>query len=56
MEITLGENINKYRKEKNMTQEALAEALGVTFASVSKWERNIATPDLSLIMEMASIF
>lgn len=56
MKITLGENINKYRKEKNMTQEDLALALGVTFASVSKWERNIATPDLSLIMEMASIF
>ena len=32
MKITLGENINKYRKEKNMTQEDLALALGVTFA------------------------
>lgn len=56
MKITLAENINKYRKEKNMTQEELADILGVTFASVSKWERGVATPDLSLIMELANIF
>lgn len=39
-----------------MTQEQLAEALGVTFASVSKWERGIATPELNLIAEMADLF
>ena len=39
-----------------MTQEQLAEALGVTFASVSKWERGVATPELNLIAEMADLF
>lgn len=39
-----------------MTQEQLAEALGVTFASVSKWERGVATPELKLIAEMADMF
>ena len=39
MELTLSQNICKLRKEHHLTQEQLAEALGVTFASVSKWER-----------------
>lgn len=56
MKILLAENIIKYRKENKMTQEMLADKLGVTFASVSKWERGLATPDLSLIVEMASLF
>lgn len=56
MEIQLGKNICNYRKEKNMTQEELAEALGVTFAAVSKWERGIATPDIDLIIQLANIF
>ena len=56
MEILLNENISKYRKENKMTQEDLAEALGVTFGAVSKWERGLATPDLGLIMQMANIF
>jgi transcriptional regulator with XRE-family HTH domain len=56
MKLSLSENISKLRKESSMTQEQLAEALGVTFASVSKWERGVATPDLSLIAEMADLF
>ena len=56
MKLSLHENISKFRKEHSMTQEQLAEALGVTFASVSKWERGVATPDLNLIAEMADLF
>ena len=56
MKLLLNENISKYRKENKMTQEDLAEALGVTFAAVSKWERGLATPDLELIIQMANIF
>lgn len=56
MILTLPENISKLRKAHAMTQEQLAEALGVTFASVSKWERGVATPDLHLIAEMADLF
>lgn len=56
MELSLSANINKLRKEHSMTQEQLASALGVTFASVSKWERGVAMPELSLIVEMADLF
>ena len=56
MKLSLPENISKLRKEHSMTQEQLAEALGVTFASVSKWERGVATPELKLIAEMADLF
>lgn len=56
MKLSLPANISKLRKEHSMTQEQLAEALGVTFASVSKWERGVATPELNLIAEMADLF
>ena len=39
-----------------MTQEQLAEALGVTFAAVSKWERGVTTPEPCYIVEMADLF
>ena len=54
--MELAQNISKYRKLRKMTQEELADTLGVTFAAVSKWERGIATPDISLILQMASLF
>lgn len=56
MKLSLPSNISKLRKEHSMTQEQLAETLGVTFASVSKWERGVATPELELIAEMADLF
>ncbi len=56
MNLSLPSNISKLRKDHSMTQDQLAEALGVTFASVSKWERGVATPELNLIAEMADLF
>lgn len=56
MKLSLSANISRLRKERSMTQEQLAEALGVTFAAVSKWERGVATPELKLIAEMADLF
>lgn len=41
MMLKISENINNLRKENNMTQEQLAEALGVSVAAVSKWERGV---------------
>ena len=55
MKLSLSANISKLRKEHAMTQEQLAEALGVTFASVSKWERGVATPELKLIADVGLI-
>ncbi len=48
MKLSLPANISKLRKEHSMTQEQLAEVLGVTFASVSKGERGVATPELNM--------
>lgn len=42
MEIMIGKNIMKYRKEKKWTQARLAEALGVSFQAVSKWENGVS--------------
>ena len=54
MKLSLPANISKLRKEHSMTQEQLAEALGVTFASVSKWERGIAMPDSSIMLDVCA--
>ena len=56
METKLAENIRAFRKQKGMTQEQLAEALGVTVGAVHKWETRLSTPELALIMELADFF
>lgn len=56
MRIKLSENIRKFRKERKMTQEQLAEAMGVSVSAVYKWEANQSTPDIHLIIEMADLF
>lgn len=38
MQVMLAENIRAFRREKKLTQEQLAEVLGVTVGTVSKWE------------------
>lgn len=50
----IGQFIAKCRKEKNMTQEQLAENLGITDRAVSKWERAKSMPDLSLFKPLCS--
>ncbi|MGN0629473.1 MAG: helix-turn-helix domain-containing protein [Oscillospiraceae bacterium] len=54
--MNLSENIRKTRKEKSLTQEQLAEAMGVSAASVSKWETGQAAPELSVLSELADFF
>lgn len=56
MKIKLSEHIRLFRRERSMTQEQLAEALGVTVGAVSKWESGSSTPELPLIVEMADLF
>ena len=56
MQTMLAENIRKFRKERSLTQEQLAEVLGVTTGAVYKWEARLSVPDLDLIMEMADFF
>ncbi|MBE7004234.1 MAG: helix-turn-helix transcriptional regulator [Ruminococcaceae bacterium] len=56
MELALAENIRRSRKERQMTQEQLAEVLGVTAGAVYKWEAGLSVPELELIVEMADFF
>lgn len=49
-----GKFIAKLRKEKNMTQEELSEKMGVSINAVSKWERGISFPDVSLYKKLCS--
>lgn len=53
---TVCSNITKFRKESQLSQEALASKLGVTFQAVSKWENCLSCPDISLIPLIADIF
>ena len=48
----IGRFIAQKRKEKGMTQEKLAEKLGVSFKTISKWERGRCMPDHSLILSL----
>ena len=52
----LAENIFKYRKKSGLSQEELAQKLGVTFQAVSKWEKAKCAPDITFLPIMADIF
>lgn len=54
--MTIGEKIKQLRKEKDITQEKLAEYLHISYQAISKWENNTASPDLSLIVPLANFF
>ena len=54
--MTLGEKISKLRKEYNYTQEQLADILGVSRQSISKWESDIAYPETEKLIELGKIF
>ena len=56
MELQIGNRIRELRKASGMTQEQLAELIGISFQAVSKWENNIALPDISLVPTLARIF
>lgn len=54
--MTLGEKLAKARKEKNITQEQLADSLGVSRQSISKWESDIAYPETDKLIRMSKLF
>ncbi len=53
--MTIGERIKQKRKELNLTQEELAEKIGVSYQAVSKWENDASMPDTSLFPKLASV-
>ena len=54
-QIKVGKFIAECRKQKNLTQMQLAEKLGITDKAISKWERGIAMPDTSIMLELCEI-
>ena len=56
MTIYFGENLKRLRKEKELTQENLSEIFGVSFQTISKWERGETYPDITMLPVIASFF
>ena len=53
---TLGETLKMYRETSNMTQEFVAESLGVSRQAVSKWENDTSDPSTSNLLAIAKLF
>ena len=53
MEMTIGKRIGQLRRARGMTQDAMAEQLGVSPQAVSKWENDQTCPDISLLPKLA---
>ena len=51
----IGKNLQKLRKQRNLTQEALAEKVGVARQTIAKWETEESTPDLEMSGRLASV-
>lgn len=56
MQLRIGENIKRLRREKDITQEQLAEMLNISCAAVSKWEHGDTYPDITMIFPIAHFF
>lgn len=54
--MNIGTKIKELRKQRGITQEQLANAIGISFQAVSKWENNLALPDISLAPILAGYF
>ena len=56
MELNFGEKIKQLRRSRDLTQEALADALGISAQSVSKWECAYGYPDITQLPAIANFF
>ena len=54
--MKLGQTITALRKQKNMTQAEVADALHISYQAVSKWERDESLPDITLLPSIAELF
>ena len=54
--MSFGETIKTLRRNSNMTQEKLAEILSISPQAISRWETNMAMPDISLIAPLCNLF
>ena len=56
MNLLIGENIKRRRRERDLTQEEVAAHLGISFQSISKWERGDGYPDITMLPALANYF
>lgn len=56
MAATLGTRIAEQRRKMNLTQDQLAEQMGVSSQAVSKWENDLSCPDISLLPSLSDLF
>ena len=56
MKLNIGENLRRLRRAADMTQEQLADKLGVAYQSVSRWENGMTYPDMEFLPVLAGIF
>jgi Predicted transcriptional regulators len=56
MTLSIGDKIRELRRARGITQEQLADAVGISFQAVSKWETGIALPDITLVPALAGYF
>ena len=55
MEMSIGKNIKTHREERSLTQEQLAEMVGVSFQAVSSWERDEYLPETANVIRLAEV-
>ena len=56
MDLLIGKKIKQMRRERDLTQEEVAAHLGVSFQSISKWERGDGYPDITMLPALANYF
>lgn len=56
MDLRIGENIRRLRRLRDLTQEEVAAHLGISFQSISKWERGDGYPDITMLPALANYF
>ena len=56
MKENMGQIIKRLRKERNLTQEELAEQLNISAQAISKWENGTSMPDISQVVPLANYF
>lgn len=56
MELFIGKNIKRMRRERELTQEEVAAHLGISFQAISKWERGDGYPDITMLPAIANYF
>ena len=56
MKLIIGEKLKKLRRDRDLTQDEVASALGISYQAISKWERSDGYPDITMLPALANYF